>query len=96
MTKQFKSGDFAVTLINLPDIAAGSVVELIEELHEGDRVPTPQGVLVALVPGWICKHPDFIGRLGYASTALMPLGGGFQPVQQSESVIAASAHREAM
>jgi len=83
MSRQFKPGDLALTLIDLPPIMmAGSVVELETRLEKGDVVHTSTGPLVASGFGWICLHPLAPGKCAYADSALMPLRGDFSLEQQ--------------
>lgn len=84
MGNQFKVGDLAITLIDLPPVMAGSVVELLERVTEGDVVSTPVGPLVATRNGWICAHELAPGNVGYVDQALMPLRGDFETEQQKQ------------
>lgn len=89
MSHQFKPGDSALTLIDLPPIMAGSVVELVERITKGDIVRTPSGPLVAMGDGWICAHELAPRNAAYSDKALMPLRGDFAPVQQQEKELSA-------
>lgn len=89
MNNQFKVGDLALTLIDLPPVMSGSVVELIERLAKGDLVHTPHGILQATQDGWICAHQDAPGNIGFCDTALMPLRGDFQPERQKSQEVPA-------
>lgn len=79
---QFKPGDLAITLIDLPPVMAGSVVELETKITKGDLVRTPSGLLIANGNGWICIHELVPGKCAYGDSALMPLRRDFQPEQQ--------------
>lgn len=89
MSHQFKPGDSALTLIDLPPIMAGSVVELVERLTKGDFVDTPSGRLVAKCDGWICAHELAPLNAAYADKSLMPLRGDFEPLQQRAREVSA-------
>lgn len=82
MDGKLEVGALALTLIDLPPVMAGSVVELLERLTEGDLVDMPSGPHVALGNGWICAHELAPGNAAYADKALMPLRGDFQPERQ--------------
>ncbi|MFI8981475.1 hypothetical protein [Ectopseudomonas khazarica] len=84
-----KVGDLALTLIDLPPVMAGSVVELVERLTKGDIVNTPSGPLVALGDGWICAHELVPRNAAYADKALMPLRGDFTPEREKSSEVPA-------
>lgn len=86
---QFKVGDFALTLIDLPPLMAGSVVELVERLTKGDIVKTPYGPLVALGNGWICAHELVPLNAAYSDKALMPLRGDFTPEREKSREVPA-------
>ncbi|MCW1937539.1 hypothetical protein QM298_14110 [Pseudomonas mendocina] len=85
----FKAGDLAVTLIDLPPLMAGSIVELVEHIAKGDVVLTPQGPRVANGEGWICAHALVPLNAAYAASALMPLRGDFQPERQKSQEVPA-------
>ena len=89
MSNQFKPGDLALTLIDLPPVMAGSVVELVERVAKGDLIHTPHGMLQATANGWICAHPEAPGNIGFCDTALMPLRGEFQPERQKATEVPA-------
>ncbi|WP_339733175.1 hypothetical protein [uncultured Pseudomonas sp.] len=82
MDGKLEVGGMALTLIDLPPVMAGSVVELLERLTEGDIVDTPSGPHVALGNGWICAHELAPLNAAYADKSLMPLRGDFQPERQ--------------
>lgn len=86
---KFKSGDLAVTLIDLPPLMAGSIVELVEHIAPGDVVLTPQGPRVATGDGWICAHALAPLNAAYGVNALMPLRGDFQPERQKSQEVPA-------
>lgn len=75
MGEKLEVGSLALTLIDLPPVMAGSVVELVERFTQGDIIHTPSGRHVALCNGWICAHALAPGKAGYADKALMPLRG---------------------
>jgi len=89
MSHQFKPGDLALTLIDLPPVMAGSVVELVERLVKGNIVNTPSGPMVALCDGWICAHDLVPGNAGYADNSLMQLRGDFAPDQLKSKAVPA-------
>lgn len=86
---KFKPGDLALTLIDLPPVMAGSVVELETKITKGDLVHTPSGPLIANGNGWICIHDLVPGKCAYGENALMPLRGDFQPEQQKTKEVEA-------
>lgn len=89
MSREMKVGDLALTLIDLPPVMAGSVVELVERLTKGDIVNTPSGPLVALGDGWICAHELVPRNAAYSDKALMPLRGDFTPERKKDAEVPA-------
>ncbi|QPP24920.1 hypothetical protein I5102_003411 [Pseudomonas aeruginosa] len=79
---KFKPGDLAITLIDLPPVMAGSVVELETKITKGDIVHTAAGPMLANGSGWIRIHELVPGKCAYGEGALMPLKGDFHPEQQ--------------
>jgi len=82
MDGKLEVGGMALTLIDLPPVMAGSVVELLERITKGDYVDTPSGRYVAKGDGWICAHDLAPLNAAYADKSLMPLRGDFQPERQ--------------
>lgn len=89
MDGKLEIGALALTLIDLPPVMAGSVVELLERITKGDIVETPSGRRVASGNGWICAHERAPGNAAYADKALMPLRGDFVPSQDKSQVVPA-------
>lgn len=89
MDGKLEVGAMALTLIDLPPIMAGSVVELIERITKGDFVDTPSGRYVAKGDGWICAHELAPLNAAYADKSLMPLRGDFAPEQQKSHAVPA-------
>lgn len=86
---KFKVGDLALTLIDLPPVMAGSVVELETKITKGDIVYTQSGPMLANGNGWICIHELIPGKYAYGDNALMPLRKDFQPEQQKSREVEA-------
>ncbi|SHM77805.1 hypothetical protein [Phytopseudomonas punonensis] len=84
MRNQFKVGDLAITLIDLPPVMAGSVVELLEYFSRGDIIRGPVRDHIARLPGWICAHQLVPLNAAYGEHSLMPLRGDFEPEQQKQ------------
>ncbi|PYD05926.1 hypothetical protein DND90_21545 [Pseudomonas syringae pv. maculicola] len=82
MSNQFKPGDFALTLISLSILPAGSVVELYKVISPGDNLGCARNPIPAVRKGWWCAHSEIGDRLPYAETSLMPLRGDFVSEQQ--------------
>lgn len=82
MTNNFKPGDLALTLISLPILPAGSVVELYKAIKPGDNLNCVRHPIPAIRKGWWCAHGEIGDRLPFAETSLMPLRGDFVPEQQ--------------
>ena len=84
---RFAPGDLALTLVDLPPVMAGSVVELDCHIEAGDLIDTPSGTLQANGNGWICIHPLVPGKCAYADASLMPLRGDhFLPLTKANEV----------
>lgn len=84
MSKEFKPGDLAITLVFDTDIPMGSQVQLVE--------PIPTGAVLWYIdtlgvqtpfetpgPGWRVSHHSHPGNVAYAVCELMPLRGDENP-----------------
>jgi hypothetical protein len=90
MNHNFKPGDLALTLIGLPVLPAGSVVELQERIPKGEPIRDIDGTCyIAGADGWRCSHGAIDARLIYADIDLMPLRGDFQPERQKSKEVPA-------
>ncbi|WP_024647757.1 hypothetical protein [Pseudomonas syringae] len=79
MSNQFKVGDLALTLPDLPEIPSGSVVELVIRIPAGHIFR--HASLLAKESGWVVTVSSQISAY-YAERHLMPLRGDFAPEQQ--------------
>ena len=91
MGGKLEVGALALTLIDLPPVMAGSVVELLERITKGDFVDTPSGRHVAKGDGFICAHELAPLNAAYADRSLMPLRGEFQPQRQLSKEVVGGA-----
>lgn len=90
MSHNFKPGDLALTLISLPVLETGSVVELLSRVPKGDRMVDRNGdVYWAAVDGWMVSHSEAGSDLVFADVDLMPLRGDFTPERQKSQEVPA-------
>lgn len=78
MSKAFKPGDLALTLVYDVDCPAGSQVELVKVINVGDRIsPT----FLAPTAGWHVRFAQVQLVLAYGEHELMPLTGDGVPAE---------------
>lgn len=87
---QFKPGDLALTLISLPAVPAGSVVQLDERVTANQMFKIEGvGTFLSKDTGWLCSREGQPHIFAYADKSLMPLRGDFAPEQQKSREVLA-------
>jgi len=86
MSHQFKPGDLAMTLIDLPNhVPSGVCVEVCRLISAGDHFETREGQRTMLRDGVVVVWMG--SKYIYHPSKLMPLSGEFAPSEQySQSV----------
>lgn len=79
-------GGLAITLIDLPPVMSGSVVELESRIIKGDCMWINGVLMTANMNGWICNHDSVPGGCGYADSALMPINPSADPLEITQQM----------
>lgn len=80
MSNQLNKGDFALTLVSMPKMPAGSVVEILSFFREGETIRGVDGNVYQFGDDcWECSPPGSADQYLFSRTDLMPLTGGANP-----------------
>lgn len=90
MNNQFKVGDLALTLITMPGLDAGSVVEILAGFQAGQAVQGIDGNLYQFgAECWEVRRDGSTDQYLFSTHELMPLRGDFQPERQQSREVTA-------
>ncbi len=89
MSHNFKVGDLALTLVDIPALPAGSVVELVEPMEKGEIILIDGEPREVAEKAWMCRQPQQRRNLGYTERRLMPLRGDHAPEYQKSQEVPA-------
>lgn len=86
MSHQFKAGDLALTLVDIPlHVPSGACVEVFRLISAGDHFETPEGQRTMLRDGVVVVWMG--SKYIYHPSKLMPLRGDFAPAEQKSQAV---------